>query len=186
MSTAPIYLPVNLNYPLPLTRPRSMHSHLPIRHVIQSAQNLRQNGLGQPAIPEPLVQFVHEICHLFEPFGGVARAGYECAYGDDRWEIAVFLGEREAIGGPLDGKTTPVNFRMDLDALRSAFESVERFAWNTLPDALEELEMTRYESFLTVEGTAAGQPVSLQVLSLAPDALGPAILEYQDGRVELA
>ncbi len=162
-----------------------MHSHLSIRHLISSLERLRPAEARPRAIPDELLGFIQDVCQLFDPFGGIARAGYECLFAEDRWEISVFLGETEAVGGPLDGKTTPVNFQMDLDALRATFDDVQRFSWTAFPNGYLQQNQERRESFLTIQGTVATQPVTLQVHSLAPDSLGPAMLEYHDGRLEL-
>jgi hypothetical protein len=162
-----------------------MHSHLPIRHLIRYVEERRTIGEGQPVIPQPITAFIHAVCELFEPYSGVARAGYECLYGDDRWEISVFLGETECYGGAGDGELLPVNFRFDVAGLRPLFDELHSLQWNAIPNAHIHVEMTRFESFLTVEGTVGRQPVSLQVHALAPEAVGPALRRHVDGRMEL-
>ncbi|MFV0446835.1 MAG: hypothetical protein ACK5Q5_24955 [Planctomycetaceae bacterium] len=162
-----------------------MHSHLAIRHLIRHVAERRQNGIGQPVLPSKLVNLIDNVCQLFEPLTGVARAGYECMFGEDRWEISVFLGEQEVVGGPKDGELAPVNFRFDVAGLTPLFERVNTVNWNAIPwtygtdDGL-------FESFLTIDGVAAGERISLQVHALAPRELGPGLKQYSDGRLELA
>jgi hypothetical protein len=162
-----------------------MHSHLAIRHLIRHVAERRQNGIGQPVLPKPLVALIDDVCQMFEPFTGVARAGYECLYGDDRWEVSVFLGEHEAIGGPLDGELAPVNFRFDVHGLTRLFEQVQSVSWNAIPCTYDDEDAGQFESFLTIEGVAAGERISLQVHALAPREMGPGMRQYQDGRLEL-
>jgi hypothetical protein len=162
-----------------------MHSHLAIRHLIRHVAERRQNGMGQPILPPSLTNFIDEVCQLYEPFQGVARAGYECLYGDDRWEIAVFLGETEAIGGPLDGELHPVSFRFDVRALTALFDEVHSLSWNAIPTASQWEPNGQFETFLTIEGIARDQRISLQVHALPPDSAGPGMRRHVDGRLEL-
>lgn len=161
-----------------------MHSHLAIRHLIRHVAERRQNGIGQPVLPTRLVALIDDVCQLFEPLTGVARAGYECMYGEDRWEISVFLGEQEAIGGPKDGELVPVNFRFNVAGLTPLFEQVHSANWNAIP-YLAGMDDSQFESFLTVDGVAGGERVSLQVHALAPQEIGPGMRQYPDGRLEL-
>lgn len=161
-----------------------MHSHLAIRHLIRHVAERRQNGIGQPVLSPKLVALIDDVCQLFEPFTGVARAGYECMFGGDRWEISVFLGEHEAMGGALDGELSPVSFRFDVAGLTNMFDQVHSASWNAIPCGYGD-ESGEFESFLTIEGVAAGERISLQVHALAPREIGPGMRVYQDGRMEL-
>lgn len=182
----PIFFAAFLIAPLTAQSLRpSMHSHLAIRHLIRHVAERRQSGIGQPVLPTRLVALIDDVCQMFEPFTGVARAGYECLYGGDRWEIAVFLGEQEAIGGALDGEVAPVNFRFNVQGLTRLFEQVHSVAWNAIPCTYGTDDDVPFESFLTIDGVAAGERISLQVHALAPREIGPAVRQYQDGRLEL-
>lgn len=162
-----------------------MHSHLPIRHLIRFVEERRQQGEGQPTIPATVTSFINDVGALFEPYTGVARAGYECLFGDDRWEISLFLGETERVGGPSDGELRPVNFRFDVEGLRPLFDELQSLQWNAIPNGHVYVDTSRFDSFLTVEGTVGGHRISLQIHALAPAAVGPAMRHYSDGRVEL-
>jgi hypothetical protein len=162
-----------------------MHSHLAIRHLIQHVSTRTRGSLVRQRVPESVLAFIDDVCQMFEPFTGVARAGYECLYGGDRWAVSVYLGEREAYGGALDGALRPVNFRIDVQALAQLFESVSSIGWNSISDRVSESPDLECESFLTIEGTARREPISLQVHALPPQEAGPAMREYVDGRWEL-
>jgi len=162
-----------------------MHSHLAIRHLIRHIAERRQNGIGQPVLPRELVEFIDDVCQLFEPFSGVARAGYECLFGGDRWELSVFLGEHELLGGAHDGDRQAVNFRFDVQRLATLFERTDAVRWNALPHNYLADDDDQFESFLTVEGVARGQRIALQVHAQAPAKIGPAMRQHRDGRLEL-
>jgi hypothetical protein len=162
-----------------------MQSHLAIRHLIRHVAERRQNGIGQPILPAQLAALIDDVCQLFEPLAGVARAGYECMFGDDRWEVSVFLGAQESVGGAQDGELMPINFRFDVAGLTRMFERVHSVNWNAIPCTYG-ADDGLFESFLTIDGMAAGERISLQVHALAPREIGPGLRQFQDGRLELA
>lgn len=158
------------------------HSHLVIRHLVKGLEARGRENL-EIRIPDAIAGFVDHVADLFEPFSGEARVGYECAFEEDSWEISMYLGAREIVGGPLDGRQEPHNFRFNLQGLFDQFESIQSFLWNAMPHSpLMEPGL----SFVVVEGTVAGQIVRLQLHPTAPDEAGPAMLEYTDGSIELA
>ncbi len=157
------------------------HSHLPIRHLLRQVE--KHAGRRQPAlkVPDWLTEFVQQAADLFEPFQGVARPGYECVHGEDRWEIGLFLGRTEVVGGPLDGDQLPVNFRFDLAGLAKLFEPLEVLRWNAFPDCHDCSDDALDLSCIIAEGRVNGVHVSLQVHSGPPEAAGPALKRYADG-----
>lgn len=158
------------------------HSHLVIRHLVKGLEARGRENLEIP-LPDAISAFVDQVADLFEPFSGEARVGYECAFEDDSWEISMYLGAREIVGGPLDGRQEPHNFRFNLQGLFDQFQSIQSFLWNAMPHSpLMEPGL----SFVVVEGTVAGQMVRLQLHPTAPDEAGPAMREYADGSIELA
>lgn len=125
--------------------------------------------------------FIQHAAELFEPFRGVARPGFECAFGEGRWEISLFLGKTERVGGPDDGAQSPVNFKFDVRGLVGLFDEVESVRWNAFPDCGPCEENSIDLSFLVAEGTVQGAPVALQILAGPPEEAGPALKQYDDG-----
>jgi hypothetical protein len=140
---------------------------------------------AKPTLPTWLVQFIDHISDRFEPFSGVARVGYECHHTEYGWEIALFLGEHEVVGGPDDGHMRPVNFRFNLTELTSSLDKVEEIFWNAFPNSHVCYDAMADLSFLTIVGITAGQKIRLQLHASPPDTIGPALREYPDGRMEL-
>lgn len=158
-------------------------SHLPVRHLIrQLEQEGHEPGL---TVPPWLAGFIDAASQLFEPFRGVARAGYECYHVGNEWEVSLYLGSSETIGGALDGQLSPVNFRFDLKGLLNLFDSVSSYVWNALPDTGELFDEEPMVSFIAIEGLKSGQTVRLQLHATAPGESGPGLRQYGDGRVEL-
>lgn len=159
------------------------HSHLVIRHLVHGLEARGRDNL-EIRIPDSIQGFIHQVAELFEPFRGEARVGYECAFEEDSWEISMYLGAREIVGGPLDGRQEPHNFRFNLQGLFDRFDAIQTFLWNALP--VSPWQEPSGMSFVVVEGTVAGQIVRLQLHPTAPEEAGPAMREFRDGTVELA
>ncbi len=157
------------------------HSHLVIRHLVKGLEARGREAIDI-RIPETIDTFVTAVAELFEPFSGTARVGYECNFADDSFEISMFVGAREIVGGPLDGHQEAQNFRFNLQGLFDRFDSIQSFLWNALPHSPL---LDGGLSFVVVEGTVQGHIVRLQLHPTAPDEMGPAIREYADGTVEL-
>ena len=168
------------------------HSHLPIRHLVRQLEKSRaerdQRGATAPetkSIPNWVNAFVDELAELFEPFQGVARVGYEACQSDDAWEIAMFLGEKELVGGAADGRMVPVNFRFDIKGISNCFTQVTGVFWNAFPNSHVCFDGAADLSFLTVDGLVNGNAIRLQLHATPPDCVGPAMREHIDGRLEL-
>ncbi len=158
------------------------HSHLVIRHLVKGLEARGRESIDI-RLPDTIQTFVTTVAELFEPFSGTARVGYECNFADDSFEISMFVGAREIVGGPLDGHQEPQNFRFNLQGLFDRFDSIQSFLWNALPHSpLQDGGL----SFVVVEGKVQGHLVRLQLHPTAPDEIGPAIREFADGTVELA
>lgn len=125
--------------------------------------------------------FIQHAAEQFEPFRGVARPGFECAFGEGRWEISLFLGKTERVGGRDDGAQSPVNFKFDVRGLIDLFDELDSVRWNAFPDCGAYVDEVVDLSFLVAEGTVQGSPVALQILAGPPEDAGPALKQYDDG-----
>jgi hypothetical protein len=130
-------------------------------------------------------RFIDQVADLFEPFSGVARVGYECLQGPDSWEVVLFLGENETVGGSQDGQLTPVNFRFDLQRLSACFSSLETLFWNAFPHSHVCFEEQGDLAFVTATGKVESHRVSLQIQAIPPEGATPGLRAMQDGRIEL-
>lgn len=156
------------------------HSHLAIRHLIRQVEEYAARDPARPGLPDWLGQFIQRAAELFEPFSGVARPGFECCRAEERWEIALFLGKTEHVGGPEDGAQSAVNFSFDVLRLTALFERLETLRWSAFPDCHVYDDAVDL-SFLLAEGTVNGQRLTLQVHAGPPDCAGPALRRYSDG-----
>lgn len=158
------------------------HSHLPVQHLIRQVETYGQRRQTQQRVPDWLLSFVHDVAGRFEPFSGVARPGFECTQSDERWEVSVFLGKTELVGGALDGATLPVNFRFDLQGLMSAFDELSSLQWNAFPDCCVCEEEVLDLSFVSAEGRIGGNAVHVQIHAGPPETAAPALKQHPDGR----
>jgi hypothetical protein len=136
---------------------------------------------GERKAPAWVVEFVQNAADLFEPFSGIARPGFECRRAEDRWEIALFLGKTEVVGGPNDGEMMPVNFMYDVAGLSRLFERLDALRWNAFPDCHVCNDGEMDLSFVVAEGLVQGELVSVQVHAGPPHAAGPALKRFSDG-----
>ncbi len=161
------------------------HSHLAIRHLVKQLELSHKSGESRQPLPTWLINFVEEVAQLFEPFSGVARAGYEVMSSDSGWEVALFLGEHEMIGGADDGRMQAVNFRFDMTPLYHSFTQIDAFHWNAFPNSHVCFEDSTDLSFMTIDGIVNQTRVRLQIHAAPPETVGPSLKQYQDGRVEI-
>jgi len=158
---------------------------LAIRHLVKQLESVPQEERAKHAPPDWLHGFIDDIAQLFEPFSGVARVGYECMDGDDGWEIALFLGEHEIVGGANDGQMHPVNFRFDLGSVQAKFDRIDGMFWNAFPNSHVCFEEQADLSFVTIEGVINEKIVRLQLHAAPPEAVEPAMRQHPDGRMEI-
>ena len=161
------------------------HSHLAIRHLVKKLEMSDTRRTTKPTLPEWLTLFIDDLSQRFEPFSGVARVGYECQNSEMGWEIALFLGEHEVVGGPQDGELKPVNFRFDITEIHRSFQSIEGIFWNAFPNSHVCYDGMADLSFLTIQGKVSDHTVRVQLHAGPPDVIGPALRQYADGRLEL-
>jgi len=162
------------------------HSHLALQHLIHKIDSAqpRQKRMAPPAW---LPDFVDQAAELFEPFVDVGRVGYECTPSTERWEISMYLGATEAVGGRTDGEVRSVAFQFDLLRLSAIFELVDEFHWNAFPSGTTEAEQdgkAGERSFVTVTGRYRDQAVRLRVFCTPPAEVSPGLRQFADGTWE--
>ena len=115
------------------------------------------------------------------PVSGVGRVGFDCSVVDDRWDVGMYLGTTEVVGGRLDGLARHANFEIDVLQLLEAFCAVERFRWIALPCGTSDPTGPAL-SCLSILGSVDEHPISLTIHSVPPEAAGPGFREFPDGQ----
>jgi hypothetical protein len=85
------------------------------------------------------------------------------------WDVCVYATPFELVGGARDGDIVAPGFHVDLEQLRSTFDTITASGWNALG-------LTSVEGpYVYLEGTFQGREVYLQVLATAPDDEQPGL-----------
>lgn len=162
------------------------HSHIALQHLIHkldSAEPRSKRSSGPIWLPE----FVDQVAELFEPFVDLGRVGYECAPSTERWEISMFLGATEVVGGKVDGEIRPVAFQFDVTRLETIFDDVDDCRWSVFPAGTidDEAEFSSGErSYLAVSGRYRDNLLRLRVFCTPPAESAPGLRQYTDGSWE--
>lgn len=162
------------------------HSHLALQHLIHKIDSAEPRQKRSTA-PAWLPEFVDRVADLFEPFIDVGRVGYECAPSTERWEISMYLGATEAVGGRVDGEVRSVAFQFDLAGLHSVFDQVDEFRWSAFPvGTVGQDEQTHggEHSFIALVGRYGDNMLRLRVFCTPPAEVSPGLRQYADGTWE--
>jgi hypothetical protein len=159
------------------------HSHLGAKHLLAQIETDRSRRTNRDKRPDWLNGLVEEAAASFEPLVGVARVGYECLPDEGGWNISVYLGSVEMVGGKSDGQTRSPDFRCDLKRLLEQFARIDELEWTVRPQGLGDGTPVE-QSVITIGGLVGTSQVWLRVRSSAPEAIGPGLREFPDGRVE--
>jgi hypothetical protein len=155
------------------------HPHLLVQHLLKQLEIHKRDKQSRSRRPEWLSVFVHQVAALFEPLSGVGRVGSQCEFADDRWEVRLYLGSTEIVGGKNDGYSQLLSYELDFVRLRDAFTRLDEFRWNV--GASSE---GGNSSFVVLRGLIDQYPVCLKIYSRPPKEAGPAFRQNADGTLD--
>ncbi len=159
-------------------------SHLSARHFLNQADLDRSKRRKRDIRPAWLTGLIEFAAELFEPLIDVGRVGFDCRWDEQGWNVALYLGTTEHVGGKEDGTIQQPAFRFDLQPLLERFTRIDGLSWNVTPP--ESGTDERPQCFLLVDGRIADNRVRLAIHAAAPLAAGPGLRRLPDGRVEPA
>lgn len=154
---------------------------MPVQHLLKQVEIYRSKRESRKLRPDWLDQFIHQIAELFEPITADGRVGFDCQASDDRWNVCMYLGSAEVIGGPADGQSRHTNFQFNLLQLIDMFDAVHSLSWNAYPDSHVPTFEDKPCSCVTIEGEVVSTSLTLQIDSVPPQEAGPGFHEYPDG-----
>ena len=100
---------------------------------------------------------------------------------NDEWEVSVFVSATEVVGGPMDGRTLPLQVQLDIVHVMNLFDETPTVYWQSDAVATDD-ELAQHISF---EGTARGHKVWLRILKESPEGMGPGrLLHARSGEME--
>ncbi len=162
------------------------HSHIALQHLISKIDSA-EPGAKRSTAPRWLPEFVDRVAELFEPFVDVGRVGYECTPNTERWEISMYLGNTEVVGGKGDGEVRPVAFQFDLARLEAIFDNIDECLWNAFPSGMVDDDASAQaneRSNVTVVGRYHEKLVRLKIVCTPPAEAAPGLRQYADGSWE--
>src|SRR5262245_27445565 len=162
------------------------HSHIALQHLISRIDADRSRP-KRAAGPVWLPEFVDQLAELFEPYVDVGRVGFECSPNTERWEISMFLGSTEVVGGKVDGEVRPVAFQFDLVRLETVFDRIDECRWSAFPagTVADDAEVHAGErSFVTIVGNYRDNALRLRIFCTPPADATPGLRQYADGSWE--
>ncbi|MDF1742618.1 MAG: hypothetical protein P1V19_02925 [Gimesia sp.] len=160
------------------------HSHLPIQHLMKQMENYSSEQKNINCRPAWLTSFVDEVAEIFNPTDDVGRVGFNCQFSEEYWDVGLFLGSTEIVGGERDGQFISASFQFDLLHLLERFESVNRFHFNFLEQVEREAANNSASAYITIEGHLADlELVRLSVYSIPPEEAGPGFRKSHDGKI---
>lgn len=160
------------------------HSHLVVEHLLKKLES-RPAKVRRDVRPAWLNKFIDSVAEQFEPFTDVGRVGFECALRDEHWDVGMYLGSAERVGGPMDGDVQHIDFQFDAFAVQRLFSNLNRCRWIVFP-ALDVDGSTQDGMFLEFVGqVAGGENVRLKIFGRPPVDSNPAMRINDDGDCEL-
>ncbi|HEX6984524.1 MAG TPA: hypothetical protein VF170_04070 [Planctomycetaceae bacterium] len=80
------------------------------------------------------------------------------------WEVSLFYGKTEVVGGSQDGRRVDTPFWLDLSGLREVFTRVDGFYWQAAPLGADD----DLGPHVAIEGDYLGNAVRVRILAAAP------------------
>jgi hypothetical protein len=152
---------------------------MPVQHLLKQVELYRAKRDTRDVRPEWVTEFIDNAAELFDPYDEVARVGFDCQLAENGWEIAMFLGSVEIVGGREDGMSRHSSFQFDLKSVESQFRKIERVDFESSANAeAGQSPCAR----VVVEGIVGENPLRLTICSAAPSEAGPGFREFPNGR----
>lgn len=156
---------------------------MPLQHLFKQMEIYNARRSNRDVRPPWVTEFINSAAELFDPLDDVGRVGFDCQVAEDRWDVGMYLGSTEIVGGKHDGRNRHTAFALDLLSLQNLFEQVHAFEWTALPSNLDD-ETTVARCVLILDGLVGTNLLRLRVFSIPPEDAGPGFREYPDGRYD--
>lgn len=155
---------------------------MPVKHLLKHLESYRHRRNNRDIRPAWVTEFVNAAAELFEPMDEVGRVGFDCQVADDCWEVALYLGSTEIVGGREDGQFRYSGFDFDLRALMAQFHEIENIQMSAGDEAAEISSLLR--AMVTIEGRIDANRLRVRVHSIPPGDVGPGLRRHVDGRCD--
>lgn len=117
-----------------------------------------------------LNSLVNDVISCFTELGETPPIGCHFFHvrDSDTWEVALFVGRAEIVGGADDGRELPVLMVIDVGAVCELFDAPPKVGWQAARGTAE-ADLGTYLSF---SGQSQGKRVLLRILEEPPDWVG--------------
>lgn len=156
-----------------------------MKHLLKQLESYRSTPRHRDIRPQWLTDLIGRVSELFDPSDDVARVGFECRLTEEAWEVWLFLGKSETVGGPEDGQTQVANFRFDILTLMDNFTEVDLVEWTAQPQTPIPLDGPN-GSCLQISGRVDEEPLKLMIFAVPPADIAPGIRTHRNGTREPA
>ena len=156
---------------------------MPVQHLLKQVELYRSRRSQRDVRPAWVSGFVDKAAELFDPASDVARVGFDCRLAEDCWEVGLYLGSIEMVGGKEDGMNCKTPFQFDLGRLLELFSEVSKFSWVARPKA-EQSATDDPCSLVLIEGLVGEAPLRVTIFSTPPRQAGPGLRQYPNGQRE--
>ena len=121
------------------------------------------------APPEWLTRLSEHLLGAVIPSDVLAPVGCHYTCVDSIWEVTLFPGATEVVGGAMDGKRCTSRFTLDLATVHGLMSEIGDFYWQTLPyDRNDELG-----PHVAIAGKYEDHQVWVRILARAPQRFTP-------------
>lgn len=152
---------------------------MPIENLLEQVEEYRLRREVRDGRPDRITDFITEIAEIFEPLHGVGRVGFDCQAAYGGWNISMYLGATEVVGGRDDGLHNHAPFHFDIDAAIAVFENVESVQFSS-----EHANRTA-DSGITISGHVDDLPVCLAIHASPPATVGAGLQRMPDRSLRL-
>jgi hypothetical protein len=153
--------------------------HLRTQQLIKLIDASRR-GISRSRPPTWLSDLLDQLCDHIEPVCGEARVGYNFRFVEPCWQIDLFLGKNELVGGSLDGLVDYVSYTANIAGILGLFSKIQRCEWLALlPTSTPNLG--EKSSGLAIEGDWQGIPIRVILRMVPPTESGVGLKSFQDG-----
>jgi hypothetical protein len=157
---------------------------MPVKHLLKHLESYRNRRNNRDIRPAWVTQFVNSAAELFEPVEDVGRVGFDCQIVDDCWEVALYLGSTEIVGGREDGESRYSGYYFDVRALMALLHEVEEMQLASTADSDYEDVASVPRTVLTIDGRIDENRLRVRVHSIPPADVGPGLRRHVDGRCD--
>ncbi len=120
--------------------------------------------------PRWLATLAQRLANEIVPIGAEPEFGCHYCFAEGQWEVTLFVGPVEIVGGPRDGERIDTPFFLSLLNVPSLFDDVREMAWQGTSLG----EQDDVGPHIAIEAVYEGHPVWVRIAASAPAPFVPA------------